>query len=297
MQQALPLARFRVALDGPADFDGWRRAARWLAIERVPGNEIEWSVGAGADGPAPWREALSKASAELSVPREFVTRAETVICHSDPQRFAFLYGLLLRLLSEPNLMKIASDSDVLRFEAMEKSVRRDTHKMRAFVRFRKIGAAEAERYVAWFAPDHFIVERNAPFFVRRFTGMRWTILTPYASADWNGERLAIGPGASKADAPADDKAEDLWRTYFRSIFNPARLKVKAMQAEMPKKYWRNLPEASLISGMIAGAEDAAREMIEKMPTKPAPHHAKLQARHWPAPKPEGKADGADASDA
>ena len=77
---------------------------------------------------------------------------------------------------------------------MEKAVRRDIHKMRAFVRFRKIGDGDEERYVAWFEPDHFIVERNADFFVRRFTGMRWTILTPHASADWDGERLAIGPG-------------------------------------------------------------------------------------------------------
>ncbi|MBU2148158.1 MAG: UdgX family uracil-DNA binding protein [Alphaproteobacteria bacterium] len=295
MQEALSLARFRVALDGPADFDGWRRAARRLAAERVPGGEVEWIVGGTTAAPSPWLD-NAHPSAALSVPREFVTRAETVICHSDPERFAFLYRMLLRIVAEPNLMKIASDPDVRRFEAMEKSVRRDTHKMRAFVRFRRIGAEETERYVAWFEPDHFIVERNAPFFVRRFTGMRWTILTPYASADWDGERLAIGPGASKTDAPPDDGAEDLWRTYFRSIFNPARLKVKAMQAEMPKKYWRNLPEASLISGMIAGAEDAAREMIEKMPTTPAPHHAKVQSRHWPAPQPDdGKGDGAEAT--
>ena len=45
---------------------------------------------------------------------------------------------------------------------MEKAVRRDIHKMRAFVRFRKIGEGDDERYVAWFEPEHFIVERNAP---------------------------------------------------------------------------------------------------------------------------------------
>ena len=136
--------------------------------------------------------------AVLKVPREFVERAETVFCHSDPERFAFLYRLLWRLRSEPNLLKIASDPDIRRFEAMEKAVRRDIHKMRAFVRFRKIGEGDDERYVAWFEPEHFIVERNAAFFVRRFTGMRWTILTPYASASWDGENLAIGPGARQA---------------------------------------------------------------------------------------------------
>ncbi|WP_292580458.1 UdgX family uracil-DNA binding protein, partial [Mesorhizobium sp.] len=170
-------------------------------------------------------------------------------------------------------------------EAIEKAVHRDIHKMRAFVRFRKIGEGADERYVAWFEPDHFIVERNADFFVRRFTGMRWTILTPLASADWDGERLAIGPGAARRDAPAQDDAEALWRTYFENIFNPARLKVKAMQKEMPKKYWRNLPEASLIPDLIAGADGAASAMIDRMPTSPAPHHAKVKAKHWPTPEP------------
>lgn len=235
----------------------------------------------------------SPASATLRVPRDFIAAAETAVLHSDPERFVFLYRLLWRLRSEPHLLKIASDPDIRRLEAMGKSVRRDIHKMRAFVRFRQIGESPDERYVAWFEPDHYIVERNAPFFVRRFTGMRWTILSPHASADWDGERLAIGPGARKDDAPVEDASEALWRTYYRNIFNPARLKVKAMQAEMPKKYWRNLPEASLIPDLIAGADEAAKEMIARMPSTPAPYHAKVQAKHWPVPKsPSHDEDGA-----
>ncbi|HEY6631679.1 MAG TPA: UdgX family uracil-DNA binding protein, partial [Rhizobiaceae bacterium] len=90
-------------------------------------------------------------------------------------------------------------------------------------------------------------------------------------------------------------AEELWLTYYENIFNPARLKTKAMQKEMPRKYWRNLPEAPLIAGMVAGADAAAREMIAKMPTAPAPHHAKVQAKHWPTPRePARNGDGVDA---
>ena len=327
-QKALALSDHTVRLADETDFDGWRDAARKLALESVPPEDVTWVVkdkeyliaeptssvltptpnpspqgGGGlaapatnsaqapaesdAESPSPLRGGVrgggtsKRPLGQLTVPRDFVTRAETVICHSDPERFALLYRLLWRLREEPNLLKIASDMDVRRFEAMEKAVRRDIHKMRAFVRFRRIGDREGERYVAWFEPDHFIVERNATFFVRRFTGMNWTILTPYASAAWDGETLTIGPGAGKQDAPSEDAAEELWRTYFANIFNPARLKVKAMQAEMPKKYWRNLPEASLIPDMIAGADEAADEMIARMATNPAPHHAIVQAKHWP----------------
>ncbi|AZV18428.1 UdgX family uracil-DNA binding protein [Mesorhizobium sp. M7A.F.Ce.TU.012.03.2.1] len=286
----LDLVRYSVRLDSETDFAGWRDAARRLALNEVRPEDVGWHVAPGSD-----QAELPEvpAGAQLVVPRDFIGHAETAFCHSDPGRFAFLYRMLWRLRDEPKLLEIASDPDTRRLEAMEKAVRRDSHKMHAFVRFRKIGDGADERYVAWFEPDHFIVERNADFFVRRFTGMRWTILTPYASADWDGERLAIGPGAAKGDAPDQDDTAALWRTYFENIFNPARLKVKAMQKEMPKKYWRNLPEASLIPDMIAGADKAAKDMIAKMPTTPAPHHAKVQARHWPKQPAEAPEDDAD----
>ncbi len=288
------LSSHTVSLASQTDFDGWRNAARRLALNEVPPEEVAWIVAAADDGVSALPEI--PLGAQLNVPREFVERAERVFCHSDPDRFAFLYRMLWRLRTEPDLLKIASDIDVRRFETMEKAVRRDIHKMRAFVRFRKIGEDADEEYVAWFEPDHYIVERNAPFFVRRFTGMRWTILAPFASACWDREMLTIGPGALRREAPAEDATEELWRTYFRNIFNPARLKVKAMQAEMPKKYWKNLPEADLIPDLIANAEGAAREMIARMPTTPAPHHAKIQAKHWPVRDDDGEVDdGGDAT--
>ncbi|CAN7182440.1 UdgX family uracil-DNA binding protein [Mesorhizobium caraganae] len=293
MQPAqLNLARYSVRLASETDFAGWRNAARRLALNEIWPEDIAWGLEAGfeqADLPS------VPAGAQLTVPRDFIEHAETAFCHSDPARFAFLYRMLWRLRTEPKLLAIASDPDTRRLEAMEKAVRRDSHKMHAFVRFRKIGEGSEERYVAWFEPDHFIVERNADFFVRRFTGMRWTILTPYASADWDGERLAIGPGAAKGDAPTEDDTEALWLTYFENIFNPARLKVKAMQKEMPKKYWRNLPEASLIPDLIAGADEAAKDMIARQPTTPAPHHAKVQAKHWPKREPAEAPDDDDGS--
>ncbi|WP_181170579.1 UdgX family uracil-DNA binding protein [Mesorhizobium sp. B2-6-2] len=54
---------------------------------------------------------------------------------------------------------------------------------------------------------------------------------------------------------------------------------------MPKKYWRNLPAASLIPDLTAGANRAASEMIDRMPTTPVPRHAKVKAKHWPTPEP------------
>ena len=293
-RKQLPV-RYGVELDGETDFAGWRKAARTLVLNDVAPEAVDWSAGTEGDLFATSTTLPDVPDgAAFTVPREFVDRAQAVICHRDPARFALLYRLLFRLRRQSQLLRVASDADVARLRELEKAVRRDIHKMRAFVRFVKVG--EDERYVAWFEPDHHIVERNAPFFARRFAGMRWAILTPRKSVEWDGGELVFGPGAKRSDAPSEDATNELWRTYFRNIFNPARLKVKAMQAEMPKKYWRNLPEASLIPDLIRGAEKAAEEMIEKMPTSPAPHHDAVRIRHWNAPQPKPDAsEGPDAT--
>ncbi len=190
--------------------------------------------------------------------------------HSDARRWATLYRLLWRLThGEPKLLEIAVDEDVSLTFQLQKSVRQDIHKMRAFVRFREIDdGGEGPLHVAWYEPEHWIVEANAPFFARRFAGMRWSILTPDASASWDGERLSFGPGGSRADAPAEDAMEDVWRAYYASIFNPARLKVQAMRSEMPQKYWRNLPEAALIPDLISNAGRRTAEMVDSAPSDP-----------------------------
>jgi probable DNA metabolism protein len=282
-QNQTALRTLSVQLASETDFTGWRNAARSLALAGIPPEDVSWHIGAASDlfgSQAPLPPPIEGRT--LTVQRVFIERAEAVFCHSDPARFAFLFRLLWRQMAEPNLMSIASDPDVIRLQKLEKAVRRDIHKMRAFVRFVEVEDEDgAPRYVAWFEPDHHIVERNAPFFQRRFTGMRWSILTPKGCAHWDGEDLTFSPPVQRDQAPAADATDDLWRTYFASIFNPARLKVKAMQAEMPKKYWRNLPEASLIPDLVKGAEKAARRMIETMPTLPAPHHRAIQAKHWP----------------
>ena len=267
----------------PADFDGWRRQARLLAGAGVAPSQIVWQVGDEAAGlfGGELAEGLASASAvELTVPRDFPELARSVVCHRDASRFDLLYRLLLRLQRESGLLRIVTDDDVHRANAMAKAVRRDLHKMTAFVRFREVCDAEGEEaYVAWFEPEHHIVERVSRFFVERFAAMRWSILTPERCLHWDGATLHLGEGAARTQAPDDDAMEAYWRTYYANIFNPARLKIKAMKAEMPEKYWRNLPEAELIAPLIAAAGRRAQEMVAKAPSEPPERHLRqLQRR-------------------
>ena len=259
----------RVTLDSEDDFDGWREAARGLAEAGVPPAAIVWQVdGGAADLFAGPDTSLPPAGPSFAVPRSFVDLARKAICHSDSERFALLYAMLLKLRSNRGAMEDRADPLLDRLERMAKDVRRDLHKMHAFVRFREVADDSGTRFVAFFEPDHHIVRHTAGFFVRRFTTMRWSILTPELSIHWDGETLTEGPGASRADAPSGDPVEETWKTYYASIFNPARVKVKAMTKEMPKKYWRNMPETALIGELLAGAQKRESAMIERSGAMP-----------------------------
>ncbi|ABD54985.1 Uracil-DNA glycosylase superfamily [Jannaschia sp. CCS1] len=216
-------------------------------------------------------------SGDTSVPRSFISMADSVVWHSDPSRFAWLYAFLWRLRDAPHLMTDRGDADLARLRAMEKNVHRCQHKMKAFVRFRDIGEAETPRrsFAAWFEPTHHTVEPTAGFFQRRFADMDWRIITPDISAIFEGGTLRFIEDQPKPGLP-DDASEALWITYYRNIFNPARLKVQAMQSEMPKKYWKNLPEAAAIPDLIATAPARARAMAEAAPTLPPTRMASAQ---------------------
>lgn len=282
-----------VTLEGRGAFGEWRDAARALLGDGVAPERVRWQLsgeagdlfGSVARAQLPPEEAVA-----ITVSKGFIESAEAAICHSDPDRFALLYRILWRLQTERSLLQVRSDPDVADLVRLIKNVRRDSHKMKAFVRFREVEAMQTKRrrFVAWFEPEHFIVARTAGFFQRRFTDMDWLIATPKGSAAWNGQELKTSSEPA-ARPEAEDETDELWRTYFANIFNPARVKIRAMQSEMPKKYWKNMPEASLIPDLIAGAERRVQEMAAREASQPPAFHERLQAQ-WRGREEEAQGD-------
>ena len=257
-------------------FTAWQSAARRALRDGVEPGAIHWQElddlqpvlamfdendDRGTAGPKDFR-----------VPRAFVAIARRVACHRDRLRWALLYRTLFRLThGEPHLLEIAVDPDIHHLTQMDKAIRHDVHKMRAFVRFREVAAEDgAPWFVAWFEPAHHIVELNAPFFTDRFAAMRWSILTPDRCAHWDGKTIHFTSGLTRAEAPDADAVEPLWREYYANIFNPARVKIHAMQAEMPKRYWKNLPEAQLIPALIREAPARVESMIARSKSQQPP---------------------------
>lgn len=251
----------------PPTFPGWQRVARRALQVGTPPEEIHWEelqsdqLGLALFDEVEPEESVADVPA-FRVPRAFLGTARNVACHRDGKRWGLLYRVLWRLThGEPQLLEIITDPDTHELQRMERAVRQDIHKMRAFVRFREVKEDGGSWFVAWFEPEHHIVELNAPFFTDRFAGMHWSILTPDRCMHWDGKEVRFTDGVSRSEAPSEDAVEELWLKYYSHIFNPARLKTRAMQNEMPKKYWRNLPEAAVIPALIQEAPRRVETMI------------------------------------
>ena len=271
-------------------FDVWRILARKLLASQKAPREVEWRDAnrrqpflGFADADARSQAMLGEYPTEplfdgalVKVPRRFLRLAERVAAHRDERKWDLLYQALWRLAhGERHLLELETDDLVHRLLAMEKSVRKDAHKMKAFVRFRRCAEENAgekpdsvlvddvgsDCYIAFHRPQHRVVRLVAPFFVRRFGLMRWAVLTPDESAYWDGRLLRFGPGVSATSAPASDALEDLWKTYYAATFNPARLNLPLMRREMPRRHRPTLPETQRIGDPVQDSPRRLEQML------------------------------------
>jgi DNA polymerase len=258
-------------------FDSWKAAARDALQHGWPPVEVAW-VEKGMEGLALFETVGENASRgatrdgeeaqqgveRFHVPRAFLELARTVALHSDPGRWSGLYRTLWRLThGEPKLLEIPTDPDFLALNHLAKEVQKDAYRMRQYIRFRETQLEGEPWFVAWYEPEHDSVALNKKFFSDRFPNMRWSILTPRRGMHWNGESISFSDGVDRSQAPADDNVEPLWVTYYSSIFNPARVKVRAMKAQMPVRNWKNLPEARAIAPLLANAPLRVNSMVER----------------------------------
>lgn len=270
-----PQALLPVTLQGQADYEGFRRAARGLLAQNILPDQVRWQCGStppeGAEAPG---AAPSDAPA-ISVPPEYVALCQLAVMHRSPQRFNLLYRLLWRLVHEPELRHNQLDTDMALARQMAEEVRHDMQKMKAQLRFHSVQDDTFKSrpqggplHVAWFEPEHHIMAAVAPLFAKRFAHMRWAILTPESSveADYLGPQgarhtgradaehaaakpqeavfaLRFRPGADASNAPSPDASEQRWLTLYEQVFHPDRLRRRLMQKEQPRHYRKSRARA------------------------------------------------------
>src|SRR3712207_977721 len=121
----------RITLKAGADLQGFRRAVRWLNAEELAPQHVVFAID---DAPGLFGDEQTGDAPAVAIPKGVAQLIEPVVCHRDPERYALLYSLVWRVLNgERDLLEVASDPLVHRIDMMARSVRRDLHKMHAFV--------------------------------------------------------------------------------------------------------------------------------------------------------------------
>lgn len=202
----------------------------------------------------------------FSIDKKTLRLFETASMYRADDIWELMYRVLFKIMQHgTRYIENFADAEVIELRRRIKEISRDIHKMHAFVRFQKMELSEnkEEYFVAWHNPKHKILKAGASFFQKRFGSMCWTICTPDLSATWNREKLTFHEGV-KANPFTDiqDGVESWWLEYYRSIFNPARIKIKAMKNEMPVHYWQSLPESKIITQLIEEAPERVARMQE-----------------------------------
>ena len=253
------------------NFEQWRETARPLLIAGIAPNAIDWghtvTLREAAAGFAP-PTAVSVDPSSSVVPHgrqprisaSLLRLLETLSLFRHPGRWELMYRLAWRSTTENSrLLEDAADPDVRHASLMERAVNRDVHKMHAFVRFREIQKDEKEKkeekeeaaYFAWFEPEHEILRRAARHFSSSvFPTCDGRSRPPTAPRSGMETRCISPPTGENGFTVSADEYESLWRTYYRSICNVARINPAAMQREMPQRYWKHLPEAAEIGPLI-----------------------------------------------
>ena len=211
------------------------------------------------------------------MPRAYAGLLDDVICHRAEDRFALLYDVLWRLKhGEPELLSRASDPADRKACAVCQG-RASRHPQDARLPPLSCETDGRRRNL------HRVVRAGAFHSATRDAVLRGSFRAN-AVGDRHADRhRGLGRSSTcastrRSPSPTGSKIrvlDDLWRTYYRTIFNPARLNTQMMTREMPRKYWRNMPETALIPELVSGA----RERVHGM-DRIAGYRAAISPRRW-----------------
>lgn len=244
-----------IALECDGQFGTWRNQARILLGHGIDPANVTWAQGPIQDllavptplpeGPGPFR---------VKVPATLLAQLEQAARYRGEQRWNLLYEVLWRVAHGDRTAMLAGDRLGSELQRRIKQVSREAHHLHAFVRFVPLPEPLADQLqldlVAYHEPAHDILESASAHFADRLGRQRWLIATPQDGIRFDGQTLDYRrhcPDDWRQWAQnAEDPGAELWRTYYRHTFNPARLNPDALRLHMPGRFWRHLPEGMLI---------------------------------------------------
>ncbi|CAG8863750.1 hypothetical protein PS627_00688 [Pseudomonas fluorescens] len=251
-----------IALDCDDVFAVWRDQARALLGHGIDPSQVTWAQGPMDDllaVPAPLPEGPGPFRAR--VPAALLAQLEQAARYRGEQRWNLLYEVLWRVAHGDRTAMLAGERLGSELQRRIKQVGREAHHLHAFARFVPLPVVLADQLqldlVAFHEPAHDILESASGHFAERLGRQRWLIATPLDGIRFDGKTLdyrrRCPPQWQEWARYADDPGAELWRTYYRHIFNPARLNPDALRQHMPGRFWQHLPEGDLIPRLVGQA--------------------------------------------
>ena len=153
--------------------------------------------------------------------------------------------------SDQNIEEDYGNKYVMRLSEIIKMVRREKHRMEAFVRFQKL---KDETFYSAVEPDFNVLPLLIRHFKSRYADQKWIIYdlkrgyglyydlhdTQYISLYFADVKNA----GNVIAAFSEDEGiyQHLWKNYFTSVNIVARKNTKLHLRHIPKRYWRHLTE-------------------------------------------------------
>lgn len=186
---------------------------------------------------------------------EWLQKFYKVHLAEDAQTFNDLFNFARYIFDNPQgAENNFGNPHVIAITKMERSVSRERHRMKAFIRFQKTADGI---YYCPIEPDYNVLPLVAKFFKDRYADQPWIIYDVKRKYGLYYDLHRVEEitydfvsniDTSKVVLPTemiDDKEElasMLWKDYFNSTNIPARKNMKLHIRHVPKRYWKYLNE-------------------------------------------------------
>jgi probable DNA metabolism protein len=153
--------------------------------------------------------------------------------------------------SEQNIEEDYGNRYVMRLSEILKMVRREKHRMEAFVRFQKLNDGT---FYAAIEPDFNVLPLLIKHFKSRYADQKWMIYdikrgygvyydlhdTQFIEMDFD----ELNNPVNVIAAYSEDESiyQNLWKNYFNSVNIASRKNTRLHIRHIPKRYWRHLTE-------------------------------------------------------
>ena len=150
---------------------------------------------------------------------------------------------LMILYPEGNVLENYANEAIAHIQKAAKSVGREVHRVKEFVRFEQVGSL----YFAKIVPQYDVLPLVIPHFRARFSDQEWILFDPERGYGFYYDLKEVNSFTPTdknfgKTSQLSDGYEQLWKTYFQHINITERKNTRYQLRSMPKRYWQYLPE-------------------------------------------------------